>query len=457
MRALLMGAVTTACAFLALGVSSMPALREVGILGAIGIVSAAGFAVIVLPALAGKPRAAGSAIVDMRAHFAKLSAHTGRGLLTVALFATLPLAYGVTKVHLDGDVANLSSLSEESAADDLGIKETWGEAFRATQVVVPGKDFQTALTVNRSLENLLERAKGAGSIRDFSSVSSILPTVAEQTSRLAAWRNFWSDERVSQVRSDLAAACDELGFEAATFAPFFAWIESDPEVLEYSLEGEGPLASLLRDRVLRMGDDVLITTQVFVRDWAATERLKAELRGELPQAVVISSEALSYKLAAMVVGELWKLGSCAFLAVVVIVLLWLRSIRSALLVIIPLAFSSVWTLGALGWLGISINLANSVFAAFLFGIAVDYAIFMVQVRLDRARGEDEDVAETDSSVMLCAVTTCIGFGALVAAEHPVLHSIGATALTGIVAAFLATRIFVPWLSDALLKPSDPES
>jgi len=444
-RALFMGATTTAFAFLALGVSSLPALREVGWLGAIGIVAAAVFAVAVLPALAGRP-ADRRKRLDLKRLLARGGARPARGTLVLALLATAVLAAGVSRLRFDGEVSRLSSLSPAAAADEAAIKQSWGEAFRTAQVVVAGASFQEALARDREVLEVLEEARTAGALRDFSSLSSLLPTVAEQEHRLASWRAFWSIERVEALRRNLATACDELGFQVAAFEPFFAWIASEPPALDYVPGDTGPLASLAEDRVLPMGEEVLVAAPVFVTGWEQVEGLQHELAARVPGATVISNEALSRKLAQLVVGELWKLGLCAFAAVVVLVALWLRAWRPTLWVIVPLLVSSVWTLGALGWLGIPINLANSVFAGFLFGIAVDYAIFMVQARLEGGGSDVEGVRETDASVLLCALTTCIAFGALALARHPVLSSIGATALTGVLAAFLATRIVVPWLA-----------
>lgn len=452
-RALFMGATTTACAFLALGVSSMPALREVGVLGAIGIVASAGFAVVVLPALAGTNKAGVRSRFNLQAVLRRRSPASSKTALLGIGMLSLVLAVGVFRLQFDGDVARLSRLSEVAAADEEGIKSTWGEAFQTAQVVVGGNDFQAALEQNETVLEVLEDLRAEGAIRDFGSISSFLPTVAEQSRRLEAWRTFWTAERVSSVRDELTASCEDLGFNLAAFDPFFEWVSSDPVELSYELERPNALDSLVRDRVIAMDAQQLVTTPVFVSDWGQVEATMSAIGEALPSAAVISNEALSRRLAEMVVGELWKLGLCAFLTVVLIVWIWLRSWRHSLLVILPLLLSSVWTLGALGWLGVPINLANSVFAGFLFGIAVDYAIFMVRARIEEARGEAEDVLETDASVLLCAITTSIGFGALVLASHPVLHSIGVTALVGILASFFATRLLVPPLSRRLLAGS----
>jgi len=448
-RALFMGATTTACAFLALGISSLPALREVGGLGALGIVAAAVFAVLVLPALAGTPPVGRRPRFDLRVLLARSAGEgSSRAALLVALVATPLLLVGAFRLELDGEVRHLSHLSPAAAGDEQAILANWGAAFRTTQVVVQAPELEEALEENDRVAAVLAAEKEEGGVRDFASIAGLLPSRARQQAHERAWREFWSAERVGRLRLDLAVACETQGFDPGAFEPFFASLERAVEPLVY--QPGDPLSSLVSERILEVPGGVLIATPVFVDSWEQVEALQVRLSEEVATAAVLNNEAMSRQLAVLVGGELWKLGSVAFAAVALLVLLWLRSARHAALVLVPLALSGVWTLGALGWLGVPINLANSVFAAFLFGIAVDYAIFMTQARLAAARGEPEDLAETDASVLLCAATTCVGFGVLVLADHPVLHSIGVTALTGIVAAYCATRLFVPALAGRLL-------
>jgi predicted RND superfamily exporter protein len=52
----------------------------------------------------------------------------------------------------------------------------------------------------------------------------------------------------------------------------------------------------------------------------------------------------------------------------------------------------------------------------------------------------------DRAVLVSGLTTLAGFGALVLARHPALHSIGVTVLLGIGAAIPAALLVIPALS-----------
>ena len=75
----------------------------------------------------------------------------------------------------------------------------------------------------------------------------------------------------------------------------------------------------------------------------------------------------------------------------------------------------------------------------IIGLGADYGIFMVgQVR----SGKD---GHTTRAVLVSGLTTLAGFGALVLARHPALHTLGLTVLVGVGAAIPVAVLLVPAL------------
>jgi predicted exporter len=449
-RAILMGATTTAVAFLALRASSLPGLREIGTFGAIGIAAAALFAILVLPALI-RTRGRGP-LLDLTRLVARLRAPAvARRLLLAAVVLTPLLLVGAFRVGFEGDVHRLNSLSPPAAADEASIKETWGEAFRFSSLLVERPDLQAALEANDRLDALLGRLETQREISGYGSLAGLLPSLATQQRRLQDWRAFWSPERIERLRHALREGVRGTPFRPDAFEPFFAWLASDPPPLRREEYEKGPLREFFQDRLLASPNGFLVSTPVFTRDFGEVEALQRELDRELPDTVLVNREALVRRLAHLVSRETLKLGLIAFLGVALIVFAWLGRLELTLVVVVPLLLSCIWTFGGLGWLGLRINLANAVFVAFLFGLAVDYSIFLTHARLERLYGGDDRTGEAHASVLLCALTTCAGFGVLTLAGHPVLRSIGATALLGIACAAAATQIFVPAFMSAALR------
>ena len=72
-----------------------------------------------------------------------------------------------------------------------------------------------------------------------------------------------------------------------------------------------------------------------------------------------------------------------------------------------------------------------------------------------ARATATKPPSTSASVLVSALTTIFGFGVMVIADHPVLFSMGATVLIGMVFTFMATLMLTPLCMDLLLFKNPP--
>jgi predicted exporter len=78
------------------------------------------------------------------------------------------------------------------------------------------------------------------------------------------------------------------------------------------------------------------------------------------------------------------------------------------------------------------------------GLCVDYGIFVVYACHHQLK------TGTHTAVTLSAVTTLVGTGVLLFAQHPILFSIGATMVTGVLAGYASALLVVPSLYRRLL-------
>ena len=112
-----------------------------------------------------------------------------------------------------------------------------------------------------------------------------------------------------------------------------------------------------------------------------------------------------------------------------------------------------------------LNMVNLVAAPLLIGINVDYGIFLVSLaRSAEQRGatRDELLAEIGTSchaVLVCALTTFLGFGSLIFMAIPAVRSLGVAVSAGVIASLAATVMFLaPVLvggSRLAIEPSRP--
>ena len=95
-------------------------------------------------------------------------------------------------------------------------------------------------------------------------------------------------------------------------------------------------------------------------------------------------------------------------------------------------------------IGIKVNLFNMVATILVIGLAVDYGIFIVCTC-----GKAPDNA-TCNAVLVSGLTTFVGFGSLIIARHPAMHSIGITVAAGIIPSLLCALTLLPYLTAKVL-------
>jgi predicted RND superfamily exporter protein len=107
----------------------------------------------------------------------------------------------------------------------------------------------------------------------------------------------------------------------------------------------------------------------------------------------------------------------------------LRRPSAGLASILPALGAILWTFGLMGWLGIPLGVATSMFCAITLGIGDDYAIHFLDRRV-RALAEGEAqparVALLDSgpAILWDALVIALGFGLLAASQVPVNRRLG---------------------------------
>jgi hypothetical protein len=132
--------------------------------------------------------------------------------------------------------------------------------------------------------------------------------------------------------------------------------------------------------------------------------------------------------------------------VVILAVLWLdfRSLKHSLLAALPLGLGMLQTFGLMGLVGIDLNAANLIGIPLILGIAVDYGVHIVHDALERP-GPYRMSASTANSVLVDALTTILGFGALMVASHRGLESLGRLLTLGVTTCTLTSLVFLPAL------------
>ena len=134
----------------------------------------------------------------------------------------------------------------------------------------------------------------------------------------------------------------------------------------------------------------------------------------------------------------------SFLAVSLLTLVVMRSLRHAAWVVGSLALGVLWMAGLMSLLSLKLNFVNFAVLPITFGIGVDYAVNLYQ-RYRQAGSVEEALAASGGAVALCSLTTIIGYATLVTADNQAIQSFGLTAVLGEVTCLSAALFALPAL------------
>ena len=144
--------------------------------------------------------------------------------------------------------------------------------------------------------------------------------------------------------------------------------------------------------------------------------------------------------------DLLSTGILAGLIVVVMLAFLIRRRGYFLVTVTPLAGGIIWMLGIIHLVGHDLTLGSASAMPLVIGLGIDYGVHIVH-RL-RSGSVESAVATTGRAILVSALTTSGAFFTLCAAGNRGLVGIGLTAGTGILACLIWSLLFLP----ALLGP-----
>jgi uncharacterized protein len=440
------GALTSMAAFLVMMLSPVAGHRQLGLFGLAGVVTAAVCALVLLPLVLPVGQRTHAPPLGLTAFLAALfrwrREHARTTAVCLVVLSVLSLL-GLARLRFSGDLARLNGVTPATRLDEETVREVWGKALSLTTIVVGGATWDEALRKNEQVYQVLKGLQEAKAVEAFSSIAPLCPSQHTQADHGRAWQNFWTETRRQDLSRTLAAAAARLGFRPAAFVAFLDGLGKPVAPHPAQQWSDSPLGRLLSDYWQEQDGRIFISTLVKAADYPAFLRLRAAVLAASPDAGLLNKAALSEQIT-----QLARRGLPVFAGLVAclnagLLLILLGRLELVAITLLPMAVGIVWTLGALGLLGLPIDMSNFIFVVFVVGVGGDYSLFLVAAELDPWRGHASRSAATGGAVTVCALTTLLGVGVLVLAQHPALRSVGLTALLGISLSLLATLLLVP--------------
>jgi hypothetical protein len=444
----LSAALAAGVSYASLGVTQFRGFRQFGIIGGIGMVVSWLLAFILVPPLAAwvdrtplRPKR--HALISAFARFT--FAHQPI-IAVVAAILTLAACWEVRSFGPQQIETDFSKLRRSDTwRNGAGY---WGPKMDAllgtyvTPTVVLANDVDQALAIGRALHAEASAPPLEGMIASVRTLDDIVPH--DQTEKIAVADRI-AEDLTPKVRASLTEkqrnAVDRLLGKMPLSAVTLADV---PDTFTTGL----------RERDGVVGREVLVFPRPGGALWeerqlaAFTSQLRSTaaitISARQSPALVAGSHLLSSDILESVKRDGPRSSAFAFVGVVAVVLLLLRTSRSALLVIGSLLVGVVWLGGAMMGLGVKINFANFIAYPITFGIGVDYAVNVVsRWELDGRGSMERAVRTTGGAVALCSLTTIIGYSSLLLAQNRALFLFGLLAVMGEIACLSAAIVGMP--------------
>jgi len=449
--AVMLGAITTVGTFYAFLATRFTGLREFGLLTGTGIVFMMLSAFLILPALVtlfdrrGEP-ARPSAWLNLTPILAWAERHS-RAVLIATGVATTCAVGALFFLRFDDDVRNLRSPSNQGVAVQEHVSKAFGLSFNAMMIRVEAPDTATALERVQKLATGLDRLVEQGDVSSYESVANLVPPRAAQERALAWLASHRDLTDPARVKRELDTAFEKAGLVPAVF-------ETGMDTLQEAMRPAGPVSldvwrgtpvQQVVERSLHhaaSGETSVMNVYSPPGKWRreAPPGLEALVR-EVPGAHLTGVNLVSQRLRHTVWQDAALAGGLGLLLVLGLLLWDSRSLRSALICLLPVGIGVLWALGLMAVVGYPLNLLNVFVITMVIGVGSDYAIYMIH-RV-REGGSIPELAATARAVVLSALTTIVGFGTLIMTHYPGLQSMGWMASLGVTFAVASAVILVP--------------
>ena len=256
-------------------------------------------------------------------------------------------------------------------------------------------------------------------------------------------------KEVESVEEDLAEA-QLQEFSEELFVDYRGLMANLKKNAEPKLVEISEIPKSLRDRYISKQGKYLITIFPSVDIWNLDERNRYLKDLRSVDANVTGSAVHMFNSTRLMTEGYINGGIYAMTAIIIYVFIVFRNPRTVFFILLPVIAGSIWTVGIMELTGLKLNMANLVILPLILGIGVVNGIHIThRYREEKDKNSVVLGKSTGQAVILSSLTTMIGFGSMMVADHYGVFSLGLVLTLGVFCCLVASITFLP----ALLKLS----
>jgi predicted RND superfamily exporter protein len=470
---------TSAIGFVAIGCSTVEALRQFALLGTLGLTGAFLCAVIVLPAILMLTDRRPTPTMRSRLRFQvdrslTILGHWRRAALTLCALLAIGSVLAIAAGHgdvlpLESDLTVMHPRPNPAIDAEYHVAKAFGISPDSLMVYLHADDSRRLVELACEVERRLKTtAEVTGSV----GLANLLPDPATVSGRI--------DEVAAidpeRVVADFRRARDDAGFAHEAFEGYANFLHllltqrqapGVSDLLRYRRLAETLLpASAFQNGLPHEAITLVFVSQPLDQDRASRDQAIAAVRGALSGidgVTVTGLGVIAHDAEQTIHSQLPRLILVAVLIVAIYLAVHFRNLVDALLSLLPGIFGMLVAAAVLRLAGQKLNMINLVAVPLLIGIDVDYGIFLVTLsRFRRVREQNADelirrLSPATHAVIVCAAATLLGYISLIWTSVPAERSLGIAAAVGIGACLAGVLLLLVPIFFSLIRKTEGSS
>ena len=446
-----LGCLTTIGSFMGLIFIRTELLQDFGLFAAFAIVGTTFFSLVFLPQFLNprknKLNHRAFAIID------RINAYPfdRKKPLLFTILATAVVCIGfyiAGGTQFDADMHNLGYKAESTSYSENLLRSKTHTGDKQKYFASSGATMEEAIENFEIMATKLDSLQNIGLVKSYTHTNQIFVPLHVQQERIDAWKNFWTGERLQLVHDLINKTAPEAGLIPDAFSPFFelATADYEPDALyEASIIPEGYQSTLMEQSY---NDEYLCFTSVRCKNDSIHS--KESDYNRICEAIVSSPNLLVLDTYYYTTDTLIQLNDdfnvlqwVSMLFVLIVLFFSFHfNIKHTLLGFMPILSSWLIVLGAMVIFDVRFNLINIIISTFIFGIGVDYSIFVMN-GLIGGKENSRLLGYHKTAIFFSAFILIVTVSSMLFAEHPAIKSVGFSILVGMISTVVISYVIQP--------------
>lgn len=455
-----LGCLTTIGSFMGLIFINTELLQDFGMFASFAIVGTTAFSLLYLPQFfnpeKNKINRRAFKVID------KINAypfdHKKPLIYTILLaVAVCVVCYFVGGTTFDADMRNLGYFSDNVTYSESLYQQKTRSGMKQQYFAASGSTMEEALENFAVLAEKLDSLKEEGLVKSYTPTNQLFVPENVQQERIDAWKNYWTEEKVAYV-DQLIVKAAETNELRQCYTDYFNEIALFDYEVDNLYEKDFIPKGFVSTMVEQNDGGFLVFTSVqcendSVRSDSTDYSRICEAIANEPNLLVLDTYFYTRDTLRQLNDDFNILQWVSMIFVLLVLFFsFKRNVKHTILGFLPIILSWLIVLGAMVIFDVKFNLINIIISTFIFGIGVDYSIFVLTGLIEDSKESRNLLLQFHkTAILLSAMVLIVTVASMLFAKHPAIKSVGFATLVGMISAVILAYVVQPYLFRKLNK------